>query len=165
VTEETVPHILSLTTALPERLLDAGDTLINEGTPGTMIWILVSGELDVSKGGMTVNRVVDPGAVIGEMSVLLQRPHSATVRATVPSVVRVADDGKALLNGDPAFTHLVAVGLAERLAFVTSYLSDLQHQYDDAPGLAMVADVVSQIERSRGRRAITGSQRQPNPDY
>jgi hypothetical protein len=29
----------------------------------------------------------------------------------------------------------------------------------------MVADVVSQIERSRGRRAITGSQRQPNPDY
>ena len=61
--------------------------------------------------------------------------------------------------------RLVAVGLAERLDFVTSYLSDLKHQYGDAPGLAMVSDVLKQLALRQAPLARPGSARDPDPDY
>jgi hypothetical protein len=67
-----------------------------------------------------------PGATVGEISVLLGVPCGDTVRTTVPSVLRHAADGRALLDSHPAISRLVAVGLAERLNFVTAYLADLK---------------------------------------
>ena len=121
--------------------------------------------LRVVKGGKEVNAVTQPGALIGEMSILLGIPDSATVEATEPSVLRYADDGEALLTSDPQVIHLVAVGLAERLNFVTTYLADLKQQYGDAPGLAMVPDVLQQLTQRQGPTAQPGSARDPNPDY
>jgi hypothetical protein len=60
---------------------------------------------------------------------------------------------------------LVAIGLAERLAFVTTYLADLRHQYGDAPGLSIISSVLSELEQRKGRRAEPGSMREPNPEY
>ncbi len=59
----------------------------------------------------------------------------------------------------------MAVGLAERLNFVTTYLADLKHQYGDAPGLAMVADVLGQLAQRQGPTAQPGSARDPDPAY
>jgi CRP/FNR family cyclic AMP-dependent transcriptional regulator len=59
----------------------------------------------------------------------------------------------------------VAEGLAERLAFVTTYLADLKHQYGDAPGLAMVGQVLSELAQRQGPTARPGSLRDPDPDY
>ena len=104
-------------------------------------------------------------AVIGEVSVLLNKAYGATVEATAPSVLRHAADGQAFLASDPEIGRLVAVGLAERLDFVTSYLSDLKHQYGDAPGLAMVSDVLKQLAQRQAPMARPGSARDPDPDY
>ena len=101
---------------------------------------------------------------MGEMSVLLGAAHGATVETTEPSRLRLAADGLALL-ADPAVTNLVAVGLAERLNFVTSYLADLKYQYGDAPGLSMVSDVVTQLAQFQVQAAQPGSARDPNPEY
>jgi hypothetical protein len=87
------------------------------------------------------------------------------VEATEPSRLRYAADGRALLLSDPAITELVAVGLAERLSFVTGYLADLKQQYGDAPGLSMVSDVLSRLAQRHGPVARPGSARDPNPDY
>ena len=57
------------------------------------------------------------------------------------------------------------MGLAERLNFVTTYLADLKHQYGDAPGLAMVSDVLSQLSQRQGAVARPGSARDPEPEY
>jgi CRP/FNR family cyclic AMP-dependent transcriptional regulator len=62
---------------------------------------------------------------VGEISVLLGGDHGATVETTEPSRLRYAANGHALL-GDPAVARLVAIGLAERLNFVSSYLADLK---------------------------------------
>ena len=40
---------------------------------------------------------------------------------------------------------LIAVSLAERLNFVSSYLADLKQQYGDSTGLSMVSDVLAQL--------------------
>ena len=79
--------------------------------------------------------------------------------------VRRADDGAALLASHPAITTLVAAGLAERLNFVTSYLVDLKHQYGDAPGLAMIPDVLRELSQRQRPKAQPGSMRDPDPEY
>lgn len=156
--------LLELCTHLPERHAAAGDDIVREGEAGGAIWVLVSGALEVRRGGIVVNTVTRPGAVIGEVSVLLGLPYGATVRATLPSVLRHAADGMALLDHHPAITRHVAAGLAERLNFVTSYLVDLRQQYGDAPGLAMVADVLRDLSERQAPRARPGSRRDPGVD-
>jgi len=156
--------MLARTTGLPEVTLNPGDTLVREGDAGNSLWVLVSGALQVSKGGVAINAINRPGAVIGEISLLLEAPYSATVVASEVSIVRHAADGRALL-GEPAITQLVAKGLAERLALVTTYLADLKHQYGEAPGLTMVHDVLNQLAQRQGVPARPGSARDPNPEY
>ena len=157
--------LLALTTHLPEIEYAPGDVVITEGGNSTGVWILLSGSLRVTKGGKEVNRVTRPGALIGEMSILLEMPDSATVEAAERSVMRYAADGETLLSSDPRIIRLVAVGLAERLNFVTTYLADLQQQYGAAPGLAMVSDVLRRLTQRQGVVAQPGSARDPDPDY
>jgi CRP-like cAMP-binding protein len=121
--------------------------------------------LQVRKGSVVVNTIARPGALIGEVSALLDTAYSATVEALEPTVLRHAADGQALLASDPRITRLVAVGLAERLNFVTTYLADLKHQYGDAPGLTMVSDVLNSSRSARLRRPRPGSARDPDPAY
>lgn len=157
--------MLTLTSHLPEVGLAPGETLVREGHAGEGLWVLVSGALQVMKNGMPVNTVRDPGALIGEMSLLLDTCYGATVVATEPCVLRHAADGRALLASDPQITRHVAVGLAERLNAVTAYLADLKHQYGHAPGIAMVSEVLDQLARRPLPAVRPGSRRDPDPDY
>jgi CRP/FNR family cyclic AMP-dependent transcriptional regulator len=157
--------MLELSSHLPEVEFAPGEAVVREGGPGGGIWVLVSGALQVRKGDVAVNTISHPGALVGEMSVLLGTEHRATVEASEPCRMRYAADGHALLASDVAITRLVAVGLAERLNFVTSYLADLKEQYGDAPGLSMVADVLSELSQRQGPTARPGSARDPDPEY
>jgi CRP-like cAMP-binding protein len=157
--------MLTLTAHLPVVEYSPGDVIISEGGESTGVWILQSGSLSITKDGKEVNTVTRPGSLVGEMSILLGIPDSATVQAAEPSVMRYAEDGEGLLTSDPRIIHLVAVGLAERLNFVTSYLADLKHQYGDAPGLAMVPDVLRKLAQRQGPPAHPGSARDPDPEY
>jgi CRP/FNR family cyclic AMP-dependent transcriptional regulator len=157
--------MLALSAHLPEIELAPGATVVQEGGAAGGLWVLVAGALQVRKSGVAVNTITRPGALIGEISVLLQSAYSATVVATERSTVRYAADGLALLSSDPAITWLVAVGLAERLNAVTTYLADLKHQYGDAPGLSMVSAVLSELAQRPASTARPGSARDPDPDY
>jgi CRP-like cAMP-binding protein len=157
--------MLSLSAHLPVIEVEPGDRIVEEGTTTGGIWVLVNGTLRVVKAGMHVNTISDPGAVIGEMAVLLDAPHSATVEAMSASTLRYAAEGAALLAGDVGITQLVAVGLANRLLFVTTYLADLTRQYADIPGLSMVSEVLSGLEQHSGPPAVPGSMRDPDPEY
>lgn len=160
-----VEDMLTLSAQLPEIHLAPGEAVVTEGGSAAGIWILVSGALEVRKGAVAVNTITRPGAMVGEISVLLVTVHGATVVATEPTVMRHAADGQAFLAADPAIATLVAVGLAERLNFVTTYLADLKQQYGNAPGLSMVSDVLSQLAQRQAPVARSGSARDPDPDY
>jgi CRP-like cAMP-binding protein len=160
-----VTDVLTLVPDLPELRLQPGQVLCAEGDHSGAIWVLVSGALTVTKTGEIVNRIERPGAIIGEIAVLLGSGNSATVTAESPCLLRVAADGAALLRSHPDLTAHVATGLAERLNFVTTYLADLKHQYGDAPGLSMVGDVLQRLSQHDGPRAQPGSRRDPDPEY
>jgi signal transduction histidine kinase len=68
--------------------LAPNDLLIEEGAPGDALFVLIDGELQVTKRSGAQDVKVDirtPGSVIGEMSLLDNTPRSASVRAITPS--------------------------------------------------------------------------------
>lgn len=157
--------LLELASALPAVELADGDVLVHDGSATGSIWVLVSGALRVTKHGALISTIDRQGAVFGEVSVLLGRGHSATVEAVGPCRLRYARDGAAFLQGDVRVMALVATALAERLDLVTAYLADLRNQYGEAPGIAMVSDVLGRLARHQGAPLRPGSAREPDPEY
>src|SRR5579859_6897871 len=87
--------------ALPLARYEVGDTVFAEGTKTGRLLILKTGAVAIVKGGTEIATVAEPGAVFGELSALLDQPHSADVRALEASEFHVAD-AAALLGQDPA---------------------------------------------------------------
>jgi len=155
--------LLQLSSHLPEVDIDPGREILHEGERTGAIWVLVSGELRVSRGTTVVDWIDQPGAVVGEMAVLLGTAATASVETSEPSRLRYAANGADFL-ADPRVTHLVAVGLAERLNLVTTYLADLQDQYGDAPEMDMVQEVLKRLTDRQTRAFDRGSVPDPDPE-
>ena len=83
---------------------------------------------------------------MGEMSILLDAPHSAEVRASAESrVIRLENPGAVLLERPRILIHICRV-LAHRLTSATRYLVDVKRQFADAGGhLEMVDGVLNSL--------------------
>lgn len=150
---------------LPLRTFTAGETVLAEGTRSGKLYILVSGSVETVKGDVQINTAGDPGAFFGEVAALLDAPHTATVRALEPSTFRVADDPLAFMRSTPEVTLQLARLLARRLHFLTTYLVDLKHQFQDqSDHLAMVDDVLESLLHHHDHESSPGSDRCPDPD-
>lgn len=57
-----------------------GQTLFKEGERGDLMYVLMSGAADIVVHGK-VMEVVEPGAILGEMAMIEEAPHSASVLA------------------------------------------------------------------------------------
>jgi CRP/FNR family transcriptional regulator, cyclic AMP receptor protein len=99
--------------ALPVAGYDAGETVFAEGTKTGRLLILKSGAVSIFKGDIGFAQVAEPGAVFGELSALLDAPHSADVRALEKSEFHVAD--AATLLRDPTALLYVTMVLARRI--------------------------------------------------
>jgi len=60
------------------RNVTAGTEVLHEGGRTGHLYVLIEGRLEVVKGDTVVATVNEPGAVVGEMSVLLGQPHTAS---------------------------------------------------------------------------------------
>src|SRR5258706_9788322 len=83
----------------------AGKDLFREGDPGDGLFLVISGEIDVTKrapGGEHLLARLGPGGVLGEMSLVTADARSATGRALVDSrVLQMPASGfRALLAAD-----------------------------------------------------------------
>jgi len=107
------------------RMFEPGAILLAEGQKSGLLYVLIDGEVEILKGEFQINVVSDPGAIFGEMSLLLNMPHTATVRALTPCCVHVVDDGDAFLRSNKEIAYDLSKLLAQRLHGVTTYLADL----------------------------------------
>jgi CRP-like cAMP-binding protein len=161
-----VTDLLTQCDGLPHRSFEAGSTIIEQGEIGGTIFVLVDGQVQIERDA-TVLAVLDtPGAVLGEMSTVLDRPSSASVRAVTDVTLLVAVDGAAFLHQHPEVLLEVARTLATRLDNLTGHLVDVKRQYGQAGGhLGMLDDVLSTLMHHQGRQISSGSARLPDPDY
>src|SRR4051812_22562713 len=154
--------ILSFCEGLPEKTFAAGEVLLAEGDKDRWLYILIEGEVAIARGGITVNLAFEPAAILGELSVLLDIPHTATVTATGPSRVRVAEDGARFLQQHQDVAYQLATLLAQRLHGITSYLVDLKRQFQGSDHLAMVDEVLGSLLHQQAEESQPGSERDPN---
>ena len=121
---------------------DSGETIIPEGARLGKLFILIDGQIEVIRKDTQVTHVDEPGSVFGEMSVLLDMPHSATVKALSKVDAYVIDEAMTFLASRSEVAIHLATLLARRLYYTTTYLVDLQQQ---AEGKRRDLDVVDQI--------------------
>jgi CRP-like cAMP-binding protein len=156
--------ILAHCTTFPRRPFTAGEILLNEGETSGRLYVLCDGTLDVLRGETVVVSVSEPGAVFGEMSVLLDQPHTATVRAATGGSVYVFDEARSFLASHPEIAFLIATLLARRLNGATTYLVDLKRQFaDHGNHLEMVGEVLESLIHHQDAEFTPGSDRQPDP--
>jgi CRP-like cAMP-binding protein len=161
-----VTDLLTQCDGLPRRSLAAGSTIIEQGEIGGTIFVLVDGQVQIERDGTVLAVLDSPGAVLGEMSTVLDRPSSASVRAVTDVTLLVAVDGSAFLHQHPEVLLEVARTLATRLDNLTGHLVDVKRQYGEAGGhLGMLDDVLSTLMHHQGRQISSGSARLPDPDY
>ncbi len=96
----------TISAALQRVTVEQGEIVARQGGPADKFFIVVDGELEVTRGdedsGMTVTKV-GPDELFGEMSILFDRPRGASIRASKPSTLLVMDG--------PTFRDLVAQSL------------------------------------------------------
>jgi len=144
--------------------LATGDTLFTQGEPGDSVYIVASGQIDI--------KVAVPGeddrilctlkrnAVLGEMSLLLDEPRSATATARTDAVLwQIPRDEfqAAISRGDRWTNNLLLVMLqmlARRLADMNQELISLmvaQHEIAHSEEAEIQAINIAELERLRQR--------------
>jgi CRP-like cAMP-binding protein len=105
------------------RSFPAGEVLIRENDSGDSMFVIVSGEVDVSIGdgdGGAARRLarLDAGGIVGEMSLMTGARRSATVTAATPvTVLEVTKSAiEPILNAAPALVERFAAMLERRQA-------------------------------------------------
>jgi CRP-like cAMP-binding protein len=131
--------------SLPLVTYQPGETIIADGSKTGRLLILSKGTVAIVKDGMEIARVVEPGSVFGELSILLDQPHTADVRAVESSQFHVAN-AATLLEQNPSAVLYVATVLAHRLEGANQALIQLKTQLNSGTPYNVVAKTVNKME-------------------
>ena len=154
--------LLEYCQALPEVHFGPGEVVLSEGSKTGIIYILKEGEAEVTKRSIQVTLIDEPGAVFGEISVLLDIPHMATVRSVSPTQFYRVDDPESFLQSNTEISYYVAHLLAQRLNSVTNYLADIKEQYKDSEDhFGMIDEILDTLVHQQGEEPTPGSDRDP----
>jgi CRP/FNR family transcriptional regulator, cyclic AMP receptor protein len=149
---------------MPERTIAAGTTVLADGERAGVLYILIDGEIEVLKGEYQLHLISKPGAVLGEISVLLDAPHTATVKTTKDSRFYVIDEPREFFVSEPSVALAIASILAERLNLMTTYLVDLKRQYEGSEEhFGMIDEVRETLSHAQRSEHSPGSKRDPDP--
>jgi diguanylate cyclase (GGDEF)-like protein len=111
----TEPELSALVAACPERALAPGQALCHEGEEGHAMYVVLSGNVVVSKAGKQV-AVGRPGDCFGEMALIERRERSATLRALDDTLVLEIPESvfRERLSGNPAVLMALLRVFSER---------------------------------------------------
>lgn len=158
--------IIEMCSDLPRRSYSQGDVIVEQGAAFGAIVVLLEGQIAIERNGIALALIDTPGAILGDMSTVLGRSATASMRAVDSCSVLCADDGASYLRSHPDVLFEVATALATRLDRLTGHLVDIQRQYgNDSGHLGMLDDVLRSLMHNQTRPVVPGSARMPDPDY
>ena len=116
---------------MPLKVFKKGETICNEETCGTEMYIILSGRVKVY---ITINNEkIEVGdfkedEFFGEMSLLLDEPRSATVEAFEKTEVMIVDKDSLLkkISEDPEFAWTALQTMARRLKLAHGVISQIE---------------------------------------
>jgi CRP-like cAMP-binding protein len=127
----TACEVLERIGGFPLRLFAPGATVLSQATATGHLLFLREGAVDVAVEDVFIARVAEAGAVFGDISFLLEQPHSATVVAAEPSSFHVLEDPERFLEAEPRVAIYVARVLARRLNAVNHLLAEARHRLEE----------------------------------
>ena len=131
--------------AFPITTYEAGETVIAAGSRTDRLLILKSGKVAIVKRNIEIAKVAEPGAVFGELSALLNQPHTADVCALEASQFHVAE-AAAFLGGDRSALLYTAAVLARRLDSANTALVELKSELRAGQPRTEIGQAIKKIE-------------------
>jgi CRP-like cAMP-binding protein len=129
---------------LPLATYRAGETIMIAGSKSGRLLILKKGAVVILNDSIEIARVKEPGAVFGELSALLDQPHTANVRALEDSQFHVADAtlvGKDLV----ALLHIARI-LAGRIVEANRSVVELKKQIQAGGSPGVLSKMIQRLE-------------------
>jgi transcriptional regulator len=127
-----------------DPLLVPGEVVLLAGSRSEQLLFLKKGTVAVVKDGIEIARVTESGAVLGELSVLLNQPHSADVRAVEASQFHVASAD--ILAREPLLLFYIAAILAQRLNAINRVFVELKTQLKISQRGGIVEKTIEKME-------------------
>jgi CRP-like cAMP-binding protein len=116
--------------AMVPTTVPAGSAVFREEDRAKGLFVLLEGSVEVVKeggpGGVVVIATVEAPSVLGEMSLITDRPHSATVRARTNCDFRLLTRAQfdRLLQGESLAAYKVVATLADVIAWRLSRMDE-----------------------------------------
>ncbi|HEX9307118.1 MAG TPA: Crp/Fnr family transcriptional regulator, partial [Anaeromyxobacter sp.] len=107
-----------------------GTVLFREGEPGKEMYVVQQGRITISKTVGEVEKILaslGPGEFVGEMSILNNKPRSATGTCAEPSKLLVIDAKtfEAMIRGNAEIAIRMIKKLSDRLAEANEQIENL----------------------------------------
>lgn len=104
----------------------SGQLIIKQGATGTCFYILEKGAVEVIKDEVVLNVLMYPGTLFGEISCILGRPRTSSIRARTETEVTRFESGElnAFVRSHPDIAVKMLETLAARLERTTQKLAD-----------------------------------------
>jgi CRP/FNR family cyclic AMP-dependent transcriptional regulator len=99
-----------------EVTIEAGRQLVEQGTTGREVYVIVEGEAEVERGGEHVAKL-GPGDCFGELALLDGGPRTASVTAATNLTVLVLGQREfgGIIEEVPGIAYKIMAGLAGRI--------------------------------------------------
>jgi CRP-like cAMP-binding protein len=123
-------HLEELAGKLTLRKYDPGTRIFMQDDPGSTLFVIRNGQVNISapspKGGEAILAVMTDGDFFGELSILDQKPRSATATAMRPTTVFTLerDDFLEVVHTEPYLAINALAALSERLRRTNLLLGD-----------------------------------------
>ena len=130
--------------SLPIKHFAPGESVLAAGTATGLLLVLEEGTAEVVKDGVQIGELTEPGLVLGELSALLDAPHTADVRAVTACSFRVGDAAQILRN-EPVAALWVATIMARRLDATNRALAEIRQQVTEGKPRSAISRALERL--------------------
>jgi serine/threonine protein phosphatase PrpC/CRP-like cAMP-binding protein len=144
----TERELLRVMQAVEVRVYEEGDVVIQEGDRGDEFFIVLDGQVCVSRGGAKLTHL-GPGEHVGEMALIRSVPRSATVTAAGPAeliAIRRSDFFEILRKEHELAVKLLWQFLGVLADRLDQTSSELRHAREELSAEDITADIYNEDE-------------------
>ena len=131
--------------SLPVSTYEPGQTVLTAGSTTGQLFILRQGVVEIVRDGQQIAKVSEPGAVFGELAVILDKPHTADVRAVERSEFHVVKAASLFAENVAALAY-VSVTLARRLDAANQVIVEIKKEMDSSKRPGAIARALDKLE-------------------